>query len=58
VLNFDLKYSYIRGILKIIFVGFKFLEALEKHPDDLETLYGIIVDEDEVSTLVPLEYTQ
>jgi hypothetical protein len=27
--------------------GFKFLEALEKHPDDLEALYGIIVDEDE-----------
>eukprot|EP00029_Vermamoeba_vermiformis_P009516 TRINITY_DN4766_c0_g1_i1.p1 TRINITY_DN4766_c0_g1~~TRINITY_DN4766_c0_g1_i1.p1 ORF type:complete len:331 (+),score=112.34 TRINITY_DN4766_c0_g1_i1:29-1021(+) len=27
--------------------GFKFLEALEKHPDELDKLYGIIVDEDD-----------
>lgn len=27
--------------------GFKFLEALEKHPDDLDRLYGIIVEEED-----------
>jgi len=40
----------LREILIRKFVGFKFLEALEKHPNELDKLYGIIVEEDEAST--------